>query len=161
MLFGVPPTLPAELLHTLATMGHADEIVVCDANFPAASTARHTHVGHMIELTGRDSPQTVGDILALMPLDAFDNTPALAMEVPGGHNTAPAVHQEVSNILSSIPGNPWSLTPLERFAFYERAATAFAIVRTLERRPYGCFILKKGVLTPAGELMTPEFANRV
>lgn len=161
MLFGIPAALPAELLHTLASMGHADEIVVCDANFPSASTARTTHTGHVIEVSGRNSPQTIEDILALMPLDSFDDTPALAMEVPGEHDKPPEVHQEVANILSRLPGSPWALTALDRFEFYNRASQAFAIVRTLERRPYGCFIFKAGVLTSAGELMTPEFANRV
>ncbi len=161
MLFGIPATLPAELLQVLASMGHGDELVIADANFPSASTARHTHVGHAIELIGRTSPQAANDILSLMPLDSFVEQPALAMEVPGNHEQPPAVHQEVINHLDSAPGSPWKLTPLDRFEFYDRATKAFVIVRTMERRPYGCFVFVKGVLTPDGDIMTPEFANRI
>lgn len=161
MLFGIPAALPAKLLHVLASMGHADELVITDGNFPSASVARGTHVGEVIELTGRSSPEAAKDILSLMPLDAFDDAPAIAMAVPGRQVQSPAVHQEVQSILDGLPGQPWTLSTIERFAFYERAARTFAVVRTLERRPYGCFIFKKGVLTPDGRLMTPELATQL
>lgn len=159
MLYGIPPQLPAELLHALASMGHGDEIVLVDANYPAAADARHTHVGHPIELVGRDLVEAAGDILALMPLDAFDESPVRLMEFPG--EKVPSVHADVVTLLERVPGGPWLPGELERFAFYERARTAFALVRTLERRPYGNVFLKKGVLTPDGELMTPESAGAV
>lgn len=161
MLFGIPAGVPADLLHVLAAMGHGDELVVSDANFPAASTATATTHGRLIELVGREAPEAMADILSLMPLDAFDDAPVVAMAVPGEHERLPAVQAEVSSLLSRLPGSPWLLSPLDRFEFYSRARQAYAVVRTLERRPYGCFILKKGVLTPDGRLMTPDFANRV
>jgi len=159
MLFGIPPHLPAELLHALASMGHGDELVLVDANYPAASDARHTHVGHAIELAGRDLVEASGDILALMPLDTFDQAPVLVMASPG--DNVPSVHTDLTAALQMIPGGPWTPGALERFAFYERARTAFVLVRTLERRPYGNAVFKKGVLTPEGELMTPESATAV
>ncbi|MCK5923215.1 MAG: hypothetical protein KAG66_19905, partial [Methylococcales bacterium] len=123
------------------------------------SNAQHTYCGTPIELVGMNLPAASRDILTLLPLDTFDEAPALAMAVPGERKALPAVQQDVVEVLKHIPGGPWSLTPLERFAFYDRAKNAFAIVRTLERRPYGCVIFKKGVLTTTGELMSPEQAN--
>ena len=159
MLYGIPPHLPAELLHTLASMGHGDELVLVDANYPAASDARHTHLGHALELSGRDLVEATADVLALLPLDLFDEAPVGIMAAPG--EATPSVHAAVAELLESVPGAPWTLTPIERFAFYERARSAFAIVRTLERRPYGNVILKKGVLTPDGARMSPESASAV
>lgn len=159
MLFGISPELHPTLLHALSTMGHADELVVCDANFPAASVARTTHVGEVVQSSYKTASRAVADILELMPLDAFVDHPATCMEVPGNQDKSPEVHSEVNSILAAVPGHPWSLSPLDRFKFYERAKNAYCVVRTLERRPYGCFILTKGVLTPDGKLMTPEFAN--
>ncbi|MBX2838778.1 MAG: ribose ABC transporter [Gammaproteobacteria bacterium] len=161
MLFGISPELPANLLQTLSLMGHADEIVICDANFPASSVAKSTHVGEVIQTGYKTTSRACSDILSLMPLDAFVESPARCMEVPGSHDRSPDVHQEVSTVLNSLPGNPWSLTPLDRFEFYDRARHTFCVIRTLERRAYGCFLFTKGVLTPDGELMTPEFANKV
>jgi len=161
MLYGISPEIPASLLKAMATMGHADELIVCDANFPATSVSKTTHIGEVLDTGYKTASRAVSDILSLMPLDAFVEDPAVCMEVPGNHKTAPEVHQEVTTILNSVAGSPWSLTPLDRFQFYDRAKKSFAIVRTLERRPYGCFVFTKGVLTPAGELMTPDFANKV
>ena len=159
MLYGIPPHLPAELLRTLASMGHGDEIALVDANYPAAADARHTHVGHPLELAGRDLIEATADVLALMPLDTFDEAPVSLMAFPG--EKVPSVHADVTTLLERVPGGPWIPGTIERFAFYERAREAFALVRTLERRPYGNVILKKGVLTPDGELMTPASAGAV
>ncbi|MEE9319190.1 MAG: RbsD/FucU domain-containing protein [Granulosicoccus sp.] len=161
MLFGIPAQLPAELLQVLASMGHGDEIALVDANYPAYSNAQSTYCGAPIELAGLDLPAATQDILTVLPLDTFDEAPAQAMAVPGNHKALPSVQQDVLEILKHIPGGPWPLTPLERFAFYERAKKAFVIVRTLERRPYGCVIFKKGVLSPTGELMSPELASAI
>lgn len=156
MLFGIPATLPAALLHALASMGHGDEIALVDANYPAVSDARHTHLGRPIELTGRDLPQATADVLALMPLDLFVDDPVGVMASPG--NETPSVHTDIVRLLESVPGAPYALTPIDRFDFYQRAQAAFVIVRTLERRPYGNVILKKGVLTPDGDIMSPTSA---
>ena len=159
MLYGIPAGLPAKLLSVLASMGHGDEIALVDANYPAASHARETVTGELIELCGRNLTEATRDILSLMPLDSFDETPALVMGSPGEH--VPSVHAEITELLGELRGGPWPLTPLERFPFYERARKTYAMVRTLERRPYGNLVLKKGVLTPDGDLMSPETASAV
>jgi len=159
MLFGIPPHLPARLLGVLAEMGHGDELAIVDANYPAAADARRMHVGHPIELTGRDLVEATVDILALLPLDTFDDAPVLLMASPG--DAVPSVHADITAALVSVPGGPWLPGTLERFAFYEHVRGAFALVRTLERRPYGNIILKKGVLAPDGQLMTPASAIAV
>lgn len=162
MLFGIPAHLPPALLDTLARMGHGDEIALVDANYPAHSDASGCHVPRPIELSGRDVVQAMTDILALMPLDTFDESPVIAMAAPdpasGPRDAPPSVHADMRRVLEGVPGAPWQLDTLERFVFYERVRTGFAVVRTLERRPYGNVILKKGVLAPDGELMTPERA---
>jgi len=159
MLFGIPAALPADLLHTLASMGHGDEIVLVDANYPAASDAAHTHLGKSLELLGRDLPEATADILALLPLDLFVDDPVSVMATPGSET--PSVHTDIEALLASVPGAPYRLGAIERFDFYSRARKAFAIVRTLERRPYGNVILKKGVLTPDGDIMSPDSAIAV
>ena len=155
MLFNIPPTLPAELLQVLASMGHGDEIAIVDSNFPSFSSAANMHHRQAIELPGRNLPDTLADIAALLPLDTFDDAPVCVMQSPGG---TPSVHKDAEKALANVPGGPWPLTPLERFSFYARARECFALVRTLERRPYGCVILKAGVIGPDGELMTPALA---
>lgn len=159
MLFGIPAALPADLLHTLARMGHGDEIVLVDANYPAASDAAHTHLGKSLELIGRDLPEATADILALLPLDLFVDDPVSVMASPG--SVMPSVHADIEALIASAPGAPHALATIERFDFYQRAQKAFAIVRTMERRPYGNVILKKGVLTPAGDIMSPDSAIAV
>ena len=165
MLFGIPANLPPLLLETLARMGHGDEIAIVDANYPAYSDASEAYVDEPIELPGRDCPQAMADILALMPLDTFDESPVIAMGAPdpadGSRSGPPTVHREMQRVLEGVPGAPWQLDTLERFVFYERVRTGFAVVRTVERRPWGNVILKKGVIAPDGSLMTPEIAAGV
>jgi len=158
MLFGIPPHLPSELLHVLARLGHGDELVLVDTNYPFHSDAASTRHGRAIELPGRDLPQALADILALLPIDTFVDDPLLAMAVPGENPPVPGVHREMSKVLEAVPGAPWMLGTLERFAFYERARRAAIIVRTAERRPYGNIIVTTGVIAPDGELMTPSRA---
>jgi L-fucose mutarotase len=131
----------------LASMGHGDEIVVVDVNFPAQSTAGDAPV---IELAGVTSPEAVDLILQLMPLDSFVDAPVLRMEYVGDPERLEPVQVEAQAALDARePG--YRLKGVERFEFYDRAAKAFAIVRSGERRFYGCFILKKGVLGPDGK----------
>jgi len=158
MLFGIPPNLPADLLHVLARLGHGDDLVLVDANYPFHSDAALTRHGQAIELPGRNLPQALTDILALLPIDTFVDDPLLAMAVPGDDPPVPSVHAEMVEVLKGVPGAPWSLGTLERFEFYERAKRSAIIVRTMERRPYGNIIVKTGVISPEGELMTPERA---
>lgn len=143
MLKGLSRLHTPELLHTLAAMGHGDEIVIVDAHFPAVSLARR-----LVRLDGADLPEVVEACLTLLPLDAFVDDPALRMEVVGQPDTIPEVQGLCQRVIDTQEGKPVPLRGIERFAFYERAKQAFAIVLTGELRPYGCVILKKGVAVP-------------
>ena len=146
MLWGIDPLLDADLLYALRRMGHGDEIAIVDANFPAASTAATTVTGEPIVMAGASAARAVEAILSVMPLDAFVDDPALRMEVVGDPLRVPAVQQEVQQAIDKAVGRRQPLVGIERFAFYERASEAFVILVTGERRFYGDFILKKGVL---------------
>ncbi len=145
MLRGIDPILSPDLLGILRAMGHGDEIVIADANFPAESTATR-----LVRLDGLDAPRVVQAILGVMPLDSFVADPALSMAAVGESDTVPPVVALFQQAIDEVADNPVPITPLERFAFYERARAAFAIVQTGERRHYGNLILKKGVL-PEGD----------
>lgn len=160
MLLGIRPSLPGELLGIMAQMGHGDELIVVDANYPAMSDAQSTVVGHSIEMLGHTAAEAIDDILSVLPLDAFADNAVHAM-TPGDPTRVPDVHAEVNTLISQAPGGPWHMAHVDRFDFYDRARKAYVIVRTLERRPFGCFVLVKGVLTPNGDVMTPEIAKQL
>ena len=153
MLLGIDPALNAELLYVLRAMGHGDELVVCDANFPADSTAKQTVHGKPLRMENLLAAQAVRAILSVLPLDTFVETPAYRMEVVGEPETWPAVQREVQGEINAaakrvVQRDEWPMGALERFAFYERAKHAYAVVVTGERRFYGCFLLTKGVIGP-------------
>lgn len=142
MLKGIDPMIGPDLLRVLARMGHGDEIVLADANFPSASAARN-----MVE-TGAlrmdcDAIRALRAILSLLPLDDFIPDPVLTMQVVGDAAQVPPVVAEAAPLLAA---EGVASASLERFAFYERAARAFAVVQTAETRIYGNFILRKGVI---------------
>jgi L-fucose mutarotase len=141
MLKGLPPLLSPDLLHVLASMGHGDELVLADANFPAA-----THARRLIHLPGASAPDVLRAVLQVLPLDDFVPQAALTMQVVGDPDARPPVVMEFDAVLQSH-GCAASAS-LERFAFYTRAAGAFAIVATGETRIYGNLLLKKGVVRP-------------
>jgi L-fucose mutarotase len=144
MLKGLDPLLGPDLLHALASMGHGDELVVADANFPAAALARR-----LIRLDGVDAPRALRAILSVLPLDTFTPTAAAVMAVVGDPGAVPAPVRDFQALVDAAAGRSVALDLLERFAFYERARGAFAVVATGERRPYGNILLVKGVvLTP-------------
>ena len=139
MLIGISPLLTPDLLHALASMGHGDEIVLADANFPAT-----THARRLIHLPGIAAPAALQAVLSVMPLDSFVDQPALTMEIVGDSQTRPATVAEF-DVLLQQHGYQASKA-LERQAFYQRASQAFAVVATGELRTYGNIILKKGVI---------------
>ena len=141
MLKGLSPLLSPDLLHVLASMGHGDEIVLADANFPAAA-----HAKRLVRLPGIQAPAVLDAVLSVMPLDDFVAQAALTMQVVGDAGTKPAVVMDFDAVLHRHGCGPSAA--LERFAFYERAAKAFAIVATGETRVYGNILLKKGVVRP-------------
>lgn len=148
MLKSIDPILNADLLHALASMGHGDDLVICDANFPAEAVARSTVLGRPIRLDGVDTPRAARAILSLMPLDSFVDTPALRMEVVGEPDEVPAVQAEVQREIDAAEGKSLPMGSVERFAFYELARKAYCIVWTSERRFYADFVFKKGVIPP-------------
>ncbi|MGR6467313.1 RbsD/FucU family protein [Rhizobium sp. PAMB 3182] len=143
MLRNIPQILSPELLYTLRAMGHGDEIVIADANFPGSSIGPDC-----LRLDGISATNTLKAILTVMPLDTFVPDPALTMQVVGDPDAVPEVVAEFQSLIDSTADNPAKIGSLERFAFYERASTAFAIVQTGEQRLYGNIILKKGVIGP-------------
>lgn len=146
MLHGINPSVTADLLTVLARMGHGDEIVVADANFPAASTAASCQWPEPIAYPGFEAPQMVGLIVDLMPLDAFFGYAALRMEIDDAPQEMGEVHKETFDLLTPRLPDGAKLSSIERQAFYTHARTAFAVVQCSEHRPFGCFILRKGVI---------------
>jgi L-fucose mutarotase len=148
MLKTIDPVLNAEVLFALKAMGHGDELVLCDSNFPADSVARQTVLGKLLHLDGVSAPRAARAILSLMPLDAFVDKAVVRMEVVGKPNDIPAVQAEVQKEIDAAEGRSWPMGSVERHAFYELAKKAYCVVQAGERRFYGCFIFKKGVIPP-------------
>lgn len=146
MLKNLDPLLNADVLHALRAMGHGDEVVICDANFPGDSVARATVLGKLLRLDGADAARAVRAVLSVLPLDTFVDHPALRMEVVGEPNTIPAVQREAQAEVNTAEGHDVPFASIERFAFYERAKRAYCVIATGEQRGYGCFVFKKGVL---------------
>lgn len=146
MLKGIDQRLSAEIVHVLMLMGHGDDIVICDINHPAASIARDTTHGRLVDMAGCDIPTATRAILTLMPLDTFVPAPVTRMEVVGDPMARMPVFGRMQAVIDAAEGRPVGMVAVERFAFYAAARRAFAIVRTADSGPYGCFILKKGVV---------------
>ena len=146
MLIGIDPHMPADLLDCLMRMGHGDEIVVADANFPATSTAAHTNWGEVISLPAFSAPRAIELITTVMPLDGFSDYCALRMEIDDAPDEMGEVHSQAFEILDAVKPDGAVLARLERQDFYPQAKDAFAVVATSDMRPFGCFILRKGVI---------------
>ncbi|MBB5661940.1 L-fucose mutarotase [Rhizobium leguminosarum] len=145
MLKGVPPFVTADLLWVLASMGHGDELAVVDRNFSGFRVAAQTTSGKLLTL-GVDAPTAVQGILKMMPLDTFGETPLMHMEAVDAPGELLEVHREVIVVCSEAEGRTIASHPVERFAYYPIAMRSFAIIQAAESRPYGNFILRKGVL---------------
>lgn len=148
MLKGIDPVLNADVLHALKSMGHGDDLIIADMNFPSDSIARQTVYGKLLKLENVTAGRAAEAILSLMPLDSFVPHPALRMEIVGKPDEVPPVQQEVQAAIDKAEGKPSPMGSIERFAFYEAAKQSYAVIQTGERRFYGCFIFKKGVLPP-------------
>ena len=148
MLKSIDPILNADVLHALRAMGHGDDLVICDTNFPADSVARQTALGRLLRIDGVTSGRAARAILSLLPLDSFVEKPALRMEIVGQPDDIPAVQKEVQAEIDAAEGRSWPMGGIERFAFYDLAKKAYCVIQTGERRFYGCFIFKKGVIPP-------------
>lgn len=141
MLRNIPSILSPDLLHALRAMGHGDDIVIADANFPAESIGPRC-----IRLDGISASDVLRAVLRLLPLDTFVDDPALTMQVVGDPDAIPDAVADFQKIIEETADNPAKIATLERFAFYERSAKAYAVIQTGESRLYGNIILKKGVV---------------
>ena len=149
MLKGIDPLLNADVLHVLRAMGHGDDLIIADTNFPSDSVARQTVYGRLIRIDA-SAEDVVQAVLSVMPIDEFVDDAAARMEVVDDPKTILPVMAEVQDKVSAANG-PNPMLPIERFAFYDRAKKAYAVVQTGERRFYGCFAFRKGVIGPDGE----------
>jgi L-fucose mutarotase len=147
MLKGIDPILNADVLYALRAMGHGDDLILCDTNFLAESVAQETVLGELLRI---DAPlaRVARGVLSLYPLDSFVDDSAARMEVVGKPDEVPEVQEEVQAEINMAEGKAWPMVGIERFAFYERAKRAFAVIQTGERRFYGCIALRKGVIPP-------------
>jgi len=148
MLKNIDPLLNADVLQALRAMGHGDYLVICDTNFPADSVARQTRLGKLLRIDAVSAARAAEAILSVMPLDTFIDDAAQRMEIVGSADEIPPVQTEVQSAIDAAEGKPWPMVSVERFAFYDLAKQAYAVVATGERRFYGCFILTKGVIPP-------------
>jgi L-fucose mutarotase len=146
MLKGIDPLLGGDLLRVLAEMGHGDDLALVDANFPAASVARATVSGALVRLDGTDVVRAARAVLSVLPLDTFVETPVRRMEVVGAPDEVPEVQRLVQAEVDRAEGRARPMGALERFAFYEEARRAYAVLACGEGRAYGCFLLRKGVV---------------
>jgi L-fucose mutarotase len=148
MLKSIDPLLNADVLYALRAMGHGDDLVLCDANFPADSVARQTALGRLLRIDGVTAGRAARAILSVLPLDSFVEQPALRMEIVDKPAEVPAVQAEVQAEIDAAQGKPSPMGSIERFAFYDLARKAYCVIQTGERRFYGCFVFKKGVIPP-------------
>jgi L-fucose mutarotase len=148
MLKGIDPVLNADLLWVLKSMGHGDDLIIADLNFPSDSVARETVYGKLIRAENVSAARVARAVLSIMPLDSFVEKPALRMEIVGKPNEIPPVQAEVQAEIDRAEGKSWPMGSIERFAFYDLSKKAYAVVQSGERRFYGCFVFKKGVVPP-------------
>jgi L-fucose mutarotase len=147
MLKGLDPVLSPDLLWVLAAMGHGDDLALVDANHPAERIARACISKRLIQLPGLTMERAARAILSVLPLDDFVPDPVRRMEVVSDASAVPEVQRAVQAEIDAAAGRPLRLVGLERFAFYEAAAVSFAVVQVGDPRSYGCFLLRKGIVT--------------
>lgn len=140
MLKNVHPLLGPDLLNILGSMGHGDELVIADRNFPSYRVGQR-----VVELRGHDAPTVTEAICSVMPLDLSVTQPAYRMATDKGESDIPPVHAGVIATITPNLAEGQTVGAIGRFDFYDRAAKAFAVVVTGESRPYGDFILCMGV----------------
>lgn len=141
MLKGIPSILTPELLKTLMEMGHSDEIVIADGNFPSGTFGKK-----VIRLDGHGVPEVLDAILKFFPLDPYVEKPVALMEVVPGDPVETPIWDIYSAIINKHEPKYNEIEHIERFAFYERTKNAYAVIATSEAALYANIILKKGVV---------------
>lgn len=147
MLKGIDHRLNADVLYTLRAMGHGDYLIISDTNFPADSIASETRAGELIRMENLTAAEAINAILSVMPLDTFVDDFAGRMRVGDDPDDVPPVQQEVIAEIAAT-GEARAIEDIDRFDFYDLAKGAYAVIQTGERRFYGCFMLRKGVIPP-------------
>lgn len=144
MLKGIPNIISPDLLKALSQMGHGDELIIADGNFPSHSVGKNAIV---IRADGHGVPEILDAILQLIPLDTYTEKPVALMEVvPGDTCGTPTIWKEYEEILDRHEPAHHDIEYTERFAFYERAKDAYLIIATGEKAIYANILLKKGVV---------------
>lgn len=143
MLKGIPAILSPELLKVVCEMGHGDELVIADGNFPAESIGKNAVV---IRADGHGVPEMLDAILQIIPLDQYVDQPAALMKVVPGDPVVPVIWDEYRALLKKHGEDPDKVEMMERFAFYDRAKNAYAVIATGETAIYANVLLKKGVM---------------
>ena len=151
MLININPVLSPELLFHLRSMGHGEILILADANFPA-----NTSSDKVIRLDGVGVKEAASAILSVFPLDSFvvsqGGSPVLRMEVDDKPDELTETHKEFIEVVKKVSGENWNVGSISRQDFYKEAKKAYCIVTTTDARPYGCFILTKGVILPDGKV---------
>lgn len=142
MLKHIPPVLSPELLKILMEMGHGDEIVIADGNFPSAAIAQR-----LVRLDGHGVLEILEAVMRFFPLDAYTEKPVALMEVVPGDPVVPAIWDDYRRIIQKAEPDHCKIEFIERFAFYERAKKAYAVIATGETAIYANILLKKGVVS--------------
>lgn len=140
MLKGIPNIISPDLLKILMEMGHGDEIVIADGNFPAAACARR-----LVRCDGHNVPEVLGAVLKLLPLDTYSE-PVTLMSVVAGDNYKPVIWDTYKKTLKESKEPFSDFAYVDRFGFYDRAKAAYAVITTSEPALYANIILKKGVI---------------
>lgn len=141
MLKGIPSVLSPELLKILMEMGHGDEIVIADGNFPSSAIAQR-----LVRLDGHGVPEILGAVMKFFPLDTYTEKPVGLMAVVPGDNEKPTIWDDYKSIIREHEPENCKIEFIERFDFYERAKKAYAVIATGETAIYANILLKKGVV---------------
>lgn len=146
MLKGISPLISPELLKALCEMGHGDELVIADGNFPCESVGKNAVV---VRADGLGAAEILDAVLKLVPLDTYTEKPVALMEIVKGDSCpTPKIWKTYEELLSKYEPEHHEIEMMERFDFYERAKGAYLIIATGETAIYANVLLKKGVVTP-------------
>jgi L-fucose mutarotase len=141
MLKGIPKIISPDLMKILMEMGHTDEIVIADGNFPGTDLAKR-----MVRYDGHDVPDLLNAILKFFPLDTYVQYPVSLMAIVPGDSYKPIIWEKYREIIKKNDSNFKDFEMVEKFEFYKRTKKAFAVVATSEAALYANIILKKGVI---------------
>ncbi|RQH03816.1 RbsD/FucU domain-containing protein [Bradyrhizobium sp. RP6] len=147
MLKSIDPILTPDLLWLLAAMGHGDDLVLVDANHPATRIAQSTSSQRLIQLPGMSMEVAIRAIMSVYPLDDFDPDPVRVMMPVDDPDRVPEVQHAVLAEIARAAGHPVTPGKLSRADFYRAAAAGFGVVQVGDSRAYGCFLIRKGVIS--------------